>query len=78
VLKGGPRVGPNLRLLAQYLPGYEASLRGALLGIVYGLAGGFAVGWALAVTRNAAALFSLAVIRRRAELRVLRRVLDYL
>jgi protoporphyrinogen oxidase len=78
VLKGGPRVGHNLRLLAQYLPGYEASLRGALLGIFYGLAGGFAIGWTLAVTRNAAALFSLAVIRRRAELRVLRRVLDYL
>jgi hypothetical protein len=78
VVKGGPHVGQNLRLLAQYLPGYEASVRGALLGVLYGLVGGFAIGWALAVTRNAAALFSLAVIRRRAELRVLRRVLDYL
>ena len=78
VVKGGPRVGTNLRLLAQYLPGYEASIRGALLGVLYGLAGGFLIGWTLAVTRNAAALFSLAVLRRRAELSVLRRVLDYL
>jgi hypothetical protein len=78
VLKGGPHVGKNLKLLGQYLPGYEASPRGALLGIPYGLVVGFIVGWTLAVVRNAAALFSLAVIRRRAELRVLRRVLDYL
>jgi protoporphyrinogen oxidase len=78
VLKGGPVVGPNLRLLAQYLPGYDASPRGALLGLVYGLLGGFAMGWLVAVTRNAAALFSVAVIRRRAESLVLRRVLDYL
>jgi protoporphyrinogen oxidase len=78
VLKGGAVVGPNLRLLAQYLPGYEASPRGALLGLVYGLLGGFAMGWLLAVTRNAAALFSVAVVRRRAESLILRRVLDYL
>jgi protoporphyrinogen oxidase len=78
VWKGGPHVGKNLKLLAQYLPGYEASVRGALLGIPYGLVGGFVAGWTLAVVRNAASLFSLAVIRRRAELRVLRRMLDYL
>jgi hypothetical protein len=77
VLKGDPVMGHKLRLLAQYLPGYEASARGALLGLFYGLLGGFAVGWMLAVTRNAAALFSLAVIRRRVESRTLRRVFDY-
>ena len=75
--KGGPVIGPNLRLLAQYLPGYEASPRGALLGLLYGLVGGFVLGWTFAVTRNAAALFSLAVIRRRVESRLLRRVFDY-
>ena len=78
VVKGGPHVGRNLRLLGQYLPGYEASVRGALLGIPYGLVVGYLAGWTLAVVRNAAALFTLALIRRRAELRVLRRVLDYL
>ncbi len=78
VLKGGTVVGPNLRLLAQYLPGYGASPRGVLLGLAYGLLGGFAIGWLIALTRNAAALFSLAVIRRRAESLVMSRVLDYL
>lgn len=78
VVKGGAVVGPNLRLLAQFLPGYEATPRGALLGVVYGLIGGFAAGWLLAVTRNAAALLSVALIRRRAESLVMRRVLDYL
>lgn len=78
VWKGGPVVGRNLRLLAQYFPGYGATPRGALLGLVYGLLGGFTVGWLFAVTRNAAALLSMAVIRRRAESLVLRRVLDYL
>jgi protoporphyrinogen oxidase len=77
MVKGGPVVGPNLRLLAQYFPGYDASPRGAILGLLYGLLGGFAVGWTFAVTRNAAALFSLAVIRRRVESRLLRRVFDY-
>ena len=78
VVKGGPVVGPNLRLLAQYLPGYGATLPGAIFGLGYGFLGGFAAGWLFAVTRNAAALFSLAVIRRRLEVGVLRRVLDYL
>jgi hypothetical protein len=78
VLKGGPVVGPHLRLLGQYLPGYEASLRGALLGLGYGLVGGFITGWLLAVIRNATALFYVSTIRRRAEYRVLGRLLDYI
>lgn len=76
--KGGPVVGPNLRLLGNFLPGYEASPRGALLGIAYGLLGGFTLGWMFAVTRNAAALLFLATIRRRAEALELSSVLDYL
>lgn len=78
LLKGGTVIGPNLRLLAQYLPGYGATPLGALLGLVYGLLGGFALGWMFAVTRNATALFSMAVIRRRAERLVMSSVLDYL
>ena len=77
-LKGGPVVGPNLRLLANYLPGYAASPSGSLLGVVYGLLGGFALGWTLAVIRNAAALTSLALIRRRAEKLEMGSILDYL
>ena len=77
MLKGDPVLSRELALLAQYLPGYEASGSGALRGLAYGLVGGFAVGWTFAVTRNAAALFSLAIIRRRVESRLLRRVFDY-
>jgi protoporphyrinogen oxidase len=77
IAKGGPHVGHNLRLLGQYLPGYEASARGALLGLVYGFFGGFATGWTFAVVRNATALFSLAFIRRRVQSGLLRRVFDY-
>jgi protoporphyrinogen oxidase len=77
VLKGGPVVGKNLRLLGQYLPGYAASPRGAFLGLIYGFFGGFASGWLFAVTRNAAALFSLAFIRRRIQSDLIRRVFDY-
>jgi hypothetical protein len=77
VIKGGHAVGHNLRLLGEYLPGYEASPRGALLGLLYGFFGGFAAGWLFAITRNAAALFSLAVIRRRVQSGLLRRVFDY-
>ena len=77
VAKGGPHVGQNLRLLGQYLPGYEASPRGALLGLFYGFFGGFTAGWTFAVIRNAAALFSLAFIRRRVQSGLLRRVFDY-
>jgi len=77
LIKGDPVMGHELALLAQYLPGYEASAIGMLRGLAYGLVGGFGVGWTFAVIRNAAALFSLAVIRRRVESRLLRRVFDY-
>ena len=77
LIKGDPVMGHELALLAQYLPGYEASAIGMLRGLAYGLVGGFGVGWTFAVIRNAAALLSLAVIRRRVESRLLRRVFDY-
>jgi hypothetical protein len=50
---------------------------GGVVGLAYGLAGGFALGWTFALLRNASALVFLTVVRRRAELRVLRRLLDY-
>ncbi len=49
VLKGGPVVGPNLALLAQFCPGYSVTFIGSLIGLGYGLvyggAAGFAVSW---------------------------------
>lgn len=49
VVKGGPVVGPNLALLAQFCPGYSVTFGGSLVGFAYGaLYGGltgFALGW---------------------------------
>ena len=49
VLKGGPVVGPNLALLAQFCPGYRVTFLGSLIGFAYGLVyggvAGFAVSW---------------------------------
>jgi hypothetical protein len=48
LLLGREAVGPNLALLASYLPGFEVSWRGALLGLAEAGAGGFGFGAALA------------------------------
>lgn len=49
VLKGGPVVGPNLALLAQFCPGYRVTFAGSLIGFAYGFLygglAGFAIGW---------------------------------
>jgi hypothetical protein len=49
VLKGGPVVGPNLALLAQFCPGYRVTFGGSLIGFGYGLlyggVAGFTVSW---------------------------------
>jgi hypothetical protein len=78
VFKGGPVVGPNLGLLAQFLPGYTVTGAGSLLGLFYGLAAGFLAGWGFALLRNVSLLLSLAILRRRAQLRLLRRFLEFI
>jgi len=77
VLKGGTVVGPTLGLLAQYLPGYTVSAFGSALGLVYGFVTGFVGGWAFACFRNATVFIYVALMHRRAELQVLRRLLEY-
>ena len=77
VLKGGDDVGANLRLLAQYFPGFTVSYPGSLLSVAYGLIGGFAAGWSFALVRNTTLFLSIVVLNRRAQLRLLRRVLDF-
>ena len=77
VLKGGSTVGPNLGLLAQYLPGYRVTAAGSVLGLVYGFVSGFVVGWTVAFLRNAIVFLYMAVAHRRAEWRALRRLLEY-
>jgi len=77
VIKGGDPVGPNMQLLSNFLPGYRVTAGGGLLALVYGVVGGFAVGWVFALLRNVLLFLSMAVLRRRAQLRLLRRLLEY-
>jgi len=78
VLKGGTVVGPHLTLLGQFFPGYSVSVRGSLLGLVYGFAAGFAGGWGFAALRNISVLLSFAVLRRRTQLHLLKRLFEFI
>jgi hypothetical protein len=44
VIKGGPDVGPHLKLLAQFLPGYRVTFFGSLIGFVYLFVIGYGIG----------------------------------
>ncbi len=76
-LTGGDLV-PKLQLLDQYFPGYNVTALGSVLGLTYGFLTGFVGGWGFAFLRNTLMFLSLAIIHRRAEWRVLRRLFDYL
>jgi len=77
VLKGGAVVGPHLQLLARYFPGYTVTWWGSIICLGYGSIAGFLVGWTFALTRNAALFFYMVIVQRRAQLRLLRRFLDF-
>ena len=77
VFKGGETIGPNLQLLSQYFPGYSVTVPGSFLGLVYGFFSGFIAGWAFAFLRNAATFTTMALIHRRAERVLLRKLLEY-
>ena len=61
VLKGGPVVGPNLALLAQFCPGYRVTFFGSCVGFAYGFVYGAAGGYAVS------AIYNFCVERRRAD-----------
>lgn len=52
VLKGGPVVGPHLRLLGTYLPGYRVTFAGSLLGFGYGMLIGYCAGRLIGTVYN--------------------------
>lgn len=78
ILRGGDAVGSNLALLDQFFPGYRVTVLGSLVGLLYGFLFGFVVGWGGAFVRNAAVFLHFAVIQRRAERRILRKIFDYI
>jgi len=52
VIKGGPDVGPHLKLLAQYFPGYTVTWGGSIVGLFYGFLTGFIAGSLLGAVYN--------------------------
>ncbi len=77
VNNGWSNIADKLWLLGQYFPGYTVNLLGSLTGLCYGFIFGFIFGWGFAVMRNIVVLLSMAVIYRRAELQLLRKILDF-
>ena len=77
VLQGGDVVGPRLELLSHYFPGYSVTAQGSLTGLFYGFITGFSGGWGFAFVRNAAVFLYAAAVHRRAELYLLRKLLEY-
>jgi hypothetical protein len=78
VLQGGAVIGPYFNLFGQFLPGYSVTVRGSALGLAYGFTGGFVAGWGFAVLRNVSLFLSFAVLRRRAQLGLLKRLFEFI
>ncbi len=78
VVKDGGVVGPRLQLLSHFFPGYTVTAQGSLVGLAYGFATGFLAGWTFAFLRNTAWFLHMALMHRRAERSLLRKLLDYL
>jgi protoporphyrinogen oxidase len=74
---GWTNIAEKLWLLGQFFPGYRVDLIGSITGLFYGFIFGFVVGWGFAVLRNTIVLLSMAIIYRRAELQLLRKILDF-
>ena len=52
LVKGGPVIGPNLALLAQYFPGFTVTFGGAFIAFGYSFFWGFIFGWLFSYLRN--------------------------
>jgi len=76
LLKGGPEVGPTLRLLGHFLIGFDVTWTGAMIGAIEAGVGAFALGYLVAWCRNWLLEAYAHLARRRAESRAQRDLLD--
>jgi protoporphyrinogen oxidase len=70
-------VAGKMLLLREYFPGYSITFLGSFIGLFYGLLFGFLLGWGFAIIRNAVIIISMAIMHRRAELQLLKKILDF-
>lgn len=78
VIKGGYPVGPNLRLLNEFFPGYTVTFLGAFVGLVWGFLSGFLFGGAVALLHNFLIWLWLILIRSKAEMEQYGDFLDHM
>lgn len=76
LLKGGPVIGPRLGLLGNFFFGYQVTWTGAFLVMVQGAIGGLILGYLIAVVRNWIIDSYGYIIRRTAEAKASRDMLD--
>jgi protoporphyrinogen oxidase len=72
--EGAAELFGNLR---EYIPGYSITLGGSIIALLFGALVGFAGGWGFAFLRNASVVLYMAYIERRAQIEVLRTILDF-
>ncbi len=76
ILRGGPHVGITLRLLSNFLIGFDITWMGAIIGAIETGIGAFALGFIIAWSRNWLLEAYAHLARRRAEARAQRDLLD--
>jgi protoporphyrinogen oxidase len=77
-LKGGSDVEQYLLLLENFLPGYAITIPGSLIGLAYLFITGFIIGSGFAYLRNLTILIGARIVHRDIELKLMRRLYDYL
>lgn len=76
-LQGGSGFAEILGNLREYIPWYAITIPGSVVGLVFGLVVGAIIGWSYAFMRNAMIVLYMAFIQRRAQIQVLRTILDF-
>lgn len=63
--------------LREYIPGFAISVQGSFAGLFFGVIAGFVAGWGIAFMRNTVIVIYMAFIQRRAQIQILRTILDF-